>query len=72
MGRVRVFARFVFIWAAIVVFRLVQLQIGQHGELHRLADAQHDHLEKVDLPRGAIFDRNGQRLAMSLPVDSVL
>ena len=71
MARVRRFARFAFVWAAIVLLRLVWLQIVQHHEFHRLADRQHEHLVRVELPRGAILDRNGQRLAMSLPVDSV-
>ncbi|MGA2182882.1 MAG: penicillin-binding protein [Bryobacteraceae bacterium] len=71
MARVRRFARFAFLWAAIVLLRLVWLQIVQHNEFHRLADLQHEHLVRVELPRGAILDRNGQRLAMSLPVDSV-
>jgi len=71
MARVRRFARFTFFWAAIVLVRLVQLQIVDHGQLHRLADSEHEHLVKVEPPRGAILDRNGQRLAMSLPVDSV-
>jgi cell division protein FtsI (penicillin-binding protein 3) len=70
-GRVRHFARFAFLWAAIVVVRLVQLQIVQHGEFHRLADNEHEHLVKVEPQRGAIVDRNGEPLAMSLPVDSV-
>jgi len=70
-ARLRIFTRFAVVWAAIVVLRLIQLQVVQHNELRRLADNEHEHLEKVDLPRGAIFDRNGQRLAMSLPVDSV-
>jgi cell division protein FtsI (penicillin-binding protein 3) len=70
-ARVRRFARIAFFWAAIVLVRLVQLQIVQHNELRRLADREHEHLVKVEPQRGAILDRNGQRLAMSLPVDSV-
>ncbi|HTP88105.1 MAG TPA: penicillin-binding transpeptidase domain-containing protein [Bryobacteraceae bacterium] len=70
-ARVRRFARFAFVWAAIVLVRLVQLQIVQHGKYERLADNQHEQVEKVELSRGSILDRNGQRLAMSLPVDSV-
>jgi cell division protein FtsI (penicillin-binding protein 3) len=69
--RVRIFARFVFLWAAIVLVRLVQLTIVQHNEFHHLADREHEHLVKVEPQRGAILDRTGQRLAMSLPVDSV-
>jgi cell division protein FtsI (penicillin-binding protein 3) len=71
MARVRRFARFALIWALIVVVRLVQLQIVQHGEFQRLADREHEHLIRVEPQRGSILDRTGQRLAMSLPVDSV-
>jgi cell division protein FtsI (penicillin-binding protein 3) len=71
MARVRRFARFAFVWAAILLLRLVWLQIVQHNEFHRLADHEHERLVRVEPPRGAILDRNGQRLAMSLPVDSV-
>jgi cell division protein FtsI (penicillin-binding protein 3) len=71
MRRVRRLTQFTLLWAVIILLRLVQLQILRHAEFRRLADAQHEHLVKVELPRGAIFDRNGQRLAMSLPVDSV-
>ena len=70
-ARVRRFARFAFIWAAIVLVRLVQLQIVEHNKYQLLADREHDHLVKVEPRRGSILDRNGQRLAMSLPVDSV-
>jgi cell division protein FtsI (penicillin-binding protein 3) len=59
------------IWAVAILGRLVDLQILSHGELRRLADSQHLHNLEVSAPRGAIFDRNGRPLAMSLPVDSV-
>ena len=59
------------LWATVILGRLLQLQIASHGELRRLADAQHLHNLEVRAPRGAIFDRNGLPLAMSLPVDSV-
>ena len=68
-ARVRHFARFVFVLAALLLLRLVWLQIVRHDEFQRLA--RHDHLVRVEPPRGAILDRNEQRLAMSLPVDSV-
>jgi len=71
LRRLRRFAQFTLLWAVVILLRLVQIQIVRHGEFRRLADAEHEHLIKVELPRGAILDRNGQRLAMSLPVDSV-
>jgi cell division protein FtsI (penicillin-binding protein 3) len=69
--RVHVLARMAFIWAALIVGRLVQLQIVQHGEYQRLAQQQQEKVVDLQAPRGTIVDRLGQRLAMSLPVESV-
>ncbi len=62
---------FAVVWAAAIFGRLLQLQILEHSELRRLADSQHQRNLEVRAPRGAIFDRGGRPLAMSLPVDSV-
>lgn len=59
------------VWAAAILGRLIDLQIFSHRELRRLADSQQMRNLEVRAPRGAIFDRNGRPLAMSLPVDSV-
>ena len=69
--RVYMLARLTFVWAVLIVGRLVQLQIVQHGEYQRLALQQQEKLVELQAPRGAIVDRFGQRLAMSLPVESV-
>jgi len=69
--RVHMLARLAFLWAALIVGRLVQLQVVQHSEYRRLAQQQQQRVEEVRAARGSIFDRNGQRLAMSLPVESV-
>jgi cell division protein FtsI (penicillin-binding protein 3) len=52
-------------WALIVVFRLFMLQVVQHEELASLAKRQQERLEPIDAPRGSIFDRNGNLLAIS-------
>ncbi len=62
---------FTFVWAALIGCRLVQLQIVKHGEYRTLALKQQERFVEVKAPRGAILDRYGQRLAMSLPVESV-
>ena len=52
-------------WALIVVVRLLQLQIFGHEKFRRMAEAQQEKLEQVQAPRGAIYDRNGNYLAIS-------
>ena len=69
--RVYVLARLAFAWAVLIVGRLIWLQIVQHGEYQRLAQQQQEKVVELQAPRGAIVDRLGQRLAMSLPVESV-
>ena len=69
--RVYMLARLAFIWAALIACRLIQLQIVQHSEYKRLAERQQERVVEVRAPRGMILDRHGERLAMSLPVESV-
>jgi cell division protein FtsI/penicillin-binding protein 2 len=64
-------ARLAFVWALLIVGRLIQLQIVQHGEYQRLALQQQEKIVELQAARGPILDRLGQRLAMSLPVESV-
>jgi cell division protein FtsI (penicillin-binding protein 3) len=69
--RVHMLARLAFVWAALIACRLIQLQIVQHGEFKKLAQQQQQRVVEVRAPRGMILDRHGERLAMSLPVESV-
>jgi len=69
--RVHLLARLAFLWAALIACRLIQLQIIQHGEYKKLAQRQQERVIQVRAPRGMILDRHGERLAMSLPVESV-
>jgi cell division protein FtsI (penicillin-binding protein 3) len=70
--RVHVLVRVAFIWAALIATRLIQLQVVQHHQYAQLARDQQERLEEIKAPRGAILDRYGQRLAMSLPAESVV
>lgn len=70
-GRIRVLVRLAFVWALLIVAKLVYLQVWQHKEFVRIAHQQQEKLFEIQGPRGTIFDRNGQPLAKSLPVDSV-
>lgn len=69
--RIRIFARICLVWGVVILFRLIQLQVLDHHEYVRLAQNQQERQVELKPPRGAIFDRNGQPLAMSVAVDSV-
>jgi cell division protein FtsI (penicillin-binding protein 3) len=69
--RVNVLCRLAFLWAALILLRLIQLQVIHHAEYQKLALRQQERFIEIKAPRGAILDRYGQRLAMSLPVESV-
>lgn len=56
---------------AVVLGRLVQLQVLQAAELSVKADRQHQKAMTVEGSRGAIYDRRGKVLAMNMEVPSV-
>lgn len=58
-------------WCCAICFRLVYLQVFSYGRFEQRAQHQQQRTEEVSAPRGVIFDRNGQELAMSINVDSV-
>ena len=60
-----------FLWVAVVLGRLVYLQVIRYEFFLNVADRQHGRSIEVDPRRGTIFDRNGTELAMSIDVDSV-
>lgn len=70
--RVHILVRVAFLWAALIAARLIQLQVIQHSKFAEMAREQQQKEEEIRAPRGAILDRNGQRLAMSLPAESVV
>jgi cell division protein FtsI (penicillin-binding protein 3) len=69
--RLRWLVRGAALWALIIFARLVHLQVVKHRELDRAADSQHLRAIEISAPRGAILDRSGQPLALSIPVDSL-
>lgn len=71
LKRLRIFARGCFLWALLILARLIQLQIIDHNEYVHLAEQQQQRNIEIRAPRGTIYDRNGLPLAMSVPVDSV-
>lgn len=58
-------------WAFVIVCRLFVLQVYQHDKYQRLAQLQQEKVEEIPAERGTIFDRNGQKLAMSVRTDTV-
>ncbi|ALA57052.1 peptidoglycan D,D-transpeptidase FtsI family protein [Nitrospira moscoviensis] len=56
---------------AVVLFRLVSLQVLQAAELTLKADRQHQKTVSVEGARGTIVDRHGKVLAMNMEVPSV-
>lgn len=52
-------------WALVVVLRLCDLQLFEHGKYEKLAMAQQDRLTPTEAQRGAILDRKGNYLAIS-------
>jgi cell division protein FtsI (penicillin-binding protein 3) len=69
--KVRVLIRLLFLWAALVIARLFELQIVQHQDYRQLAQAQQEKVIEIQAPRGAILDRTGLPLAMSVPSEAV-
>src|SRR5436309_2845643 len=58
-------------WGAAIFGKLIYLQVLKHKHYAKLAREQQLKMVEVPGPRGSIYDRNGQPLAMSVPVDSV-
>jgi cell division protein FtsI (penicillin-binding protein 3) len=59
------------LWGAAIFGKLFYLQVFRHKHYAELARDQQLKMVEIPGPRGSIFDRNGQALAMSVPVDSV-
>jgi cell division protein FtsI/penicillin-binding protein 2 len=69
--RLYVLAGLLLLWCCGICFRLIYLQVFRYGTFEQRAQRQQQRTEEVSAPRGIIFDRNGQALAMSINVDSV-
>jgi len=71
--RVRITSLLVFFLVLFIALlsRAFQLQIVSGNELKSLADKQHTRSLKLCSERGLIFDRNGEKLAVTVLADSV-
>jgi cell division protein FtsI (penicillin-binding protein 3) len=65
-------AAVILLWSAAVVCKLISIQVLQHQKYARLAVARQELIVEVPAPRGAILDRTGQPLALSVPSYSVV
>ncbi len=59
------------LWGLLIFAKLLNLQVVRHADYLVKARRQQETVVALPAPRGTIFDRNGQPLAMSIPVDSV-
>jgi len=59
------------LWAIAIFGKLVSLQVTQHAKYAAIARSQQEHEVEIHAPRGSILDRNGEPLAISVPVASV-
>lgn len=58
------------LWIGFICMRLLYLQIFSYGEFEQRAERQQQRSITVSAKRGAIYDRQGNELAMSIQVDS--
>jgi cell division protein FtsI (penicillin-binding protein 3) len=69
--RLKWLARIVVVWGAVIFLKLISLQVLHHREYVRLARSRQEQQKVIPAPRGAIYDRAGQVLALSTPTITV-
>ena len=69
--RLMLLALSVCLWGVVVFIRLVQLQVLERGSYARQAARQSERTINLDSRRGAIVDRNGHDLALSVDAESI-
>jgi cell division protein FtsI (penicillin-binding protein 3) len=70
-GRLLTLAGIAALWVAVVLYQLISLQVFHHRHYVELARSHQEVALEIPAPRGTIFDRSGQTLAMSVPTASV-
>lgn len=68
--RLLILAGVALLWTTAVFGRVAYLQLFRHGEYMARASRQQRRILDITPKRGAIYDRNMNALAMSLPVQS--
>lgn len=69
--RIQVVAAFFAIMAAMLVWRLFDLQVTQRAFLQAKANDRHHRVIAIPALRGRILDRHGEPLSISAPVESI-
>src|SRR3954468_23411013 len=69
--RLKYLAGTVLLWGALIFLKLLSLQVLHHQDYVRMARARQEQEKEIPAPRGAIFDRAGQVLALSTPTITV-
>ena len=69
--RLTILAALLLVWGAAIFAKLFSLQVLHHQEYVRMARNRQELDLEIPAPRGTIFDRHGQPLAMSVPTESV-
>jgi cell division protein FtsI (penicillin-binding protein 3) len=59
------------LWGGAVLYRLIDLQVLHHQHYVQAAQSHQEVPMDIPAPRGTIFDRTGQTLAISVPTESI-
>lgn len=70
-GRTRLFLLVMAAWAAVVIARLVQVQIAEGSRYRARAQRQQERRLDIAAQRGSILDREGRELAVSVESTSI-
>jgi cell division protein FtsI (penicillin-binding protein 3) len=69
--RLYILAAIMLLWIVAIAGRLFSLQVVHYSDWMQRAQRQQQRFFELTPPRGVIYDRNGQELAMSVQVDSI-
>ncbi|MGA2040317.1 MAG: penicillin-binding protein [Bryobacteraceae bacterium] len=69
--RLKWLAGIILVWGGAILCKLISLQVLHHRQYAGLARARQEQVVKILAPRGAILDRTGAPLAMSVPTQSI-